>query len=439
MIKKGDMLMLQIEDTNLMGRGVAKCEGLVIFCDGAVKGDTVISFITDVKKTWAEAKALKVSVPSPERRESLCPNFEKCGGCGLGHVTYDHETEVKKAGIEASFRRCGDFHGQVSEMITTSPEGYRNKSVFHFDSEKSAGFFSHGTRDYHAVDACEICHPEIIRIKGECEKLLKSDESIRPEELTYLYIRHMETTGESSVVLGYTGKSSLNNFAESLAKNLPSVKCVMRGTANSPEARNEKFALLFGKDRIRDIFCGMELEVSPASFYQVNHDAAEKMCGLISDLAELKPDDVCLDLYCGIGTIGLTVAKAYSDAKIYGIEINPQAASDAEKNAKANGISNAKFFSGDSRDFADKTGVQKADCIIVDPPRAGLSDKTIEEVLKFSPEKIIYVSCNPSTLSRDLKKFLSDYEMTKAIGVNMFPRTLHVESVILLTKTGHGV
>ena len=329
MIKKGDMLMLYIEDTNMMGRGVAKCEGLVIFCDGAVKGDTVISFITDVKKNYAEAKALKVSVPSPERRESLCPNFEKCGGCGLGHVTYDHETEVKKAGIEASFRRCGGFNEQVSKMITASPEGYRNKSVFHFDSEKNTGFFTHGTHDFCAVCSCEICHPEILRIKEKCEDILKSDEAIRAEELTYLYIRHMETTGESSVVIGYTGKSSLESFADALAEAIPSVKCVMRGVAKAPEARGEKLTLLFGKDHIKDVFCQMELDISPASFYQVNHGAAEKMCSLISSLADLKPGDICLDLYCGIGTIGLAVAKSYPSARIYGIEINPQAAHDA--------------------------------------------------------------------------------------------------------------
>lgn len=434
MIHFGDMMLLCIEETNMMGRGVAKVEDMVVFCENAVEGDAVIAFINEVKKNYAKATALKVVSPSPYRISNCCSHYKECGGCSFGHVTYEHETDVKKKGISAAFRRCGGIKKEADGIITGKADGYRNKAVFHFDSEKNCCFYKEGTRELLKIDSCGICHPEINEIKSFAEKLLKENESIICDELTYLYIRYMEDTDEASVVLGYKGDSSLSEFAEKLIEAFSSIKCIMRGTKETPEAKDEKLQLIWGENKIRDVFCGMKIGVSPRSFYQVNHENAEKMCALAAELAELKEGEVCLDLYCGTGTIGLTVAKLSPKAKIYGVEINSDAVANAKENAVLNGISNIEFFCGDSKDFAEKTKLSKVDCIIVDPPRAGLSKKAVSEILRFAPEKIIYISCCPDTLARDLKILTEKYEISKAEGIDLFPKTAHVESEILLTR-----
>ncbi len=434
MIHYGDMMLLCIEETNMMGSGVAKVENMVVFCENAVEGDAVIAFINEVKKNYAKATALKIVSPSQHRTDTLCPHFKECGGCRFGHISYEHETKIKRNGISAAFRRCGCIKKEADGIITGKTEGYRNKAVFHFDSEKNCCFFKGSSKELLKIDSCAICHPKIIEIKNCAEELLKENESIICDELTYLYIRYMEDTDEASVVLGYRGSVSLSGFAKKLTEALSCIKCIMKGKEENPEARGEKLTLIWGSDRISDVFCDMKIGISPRSFYQVNHENAEKMCRLASELAELNEGDVCLDLYCGTGTIGLTVAKLSPNAKIYGVEINEKAIENAKDNAAANGISNIEFFCGDSKDFAEKTGVSDINCIIVDPPRAGLSKKAVSEILRFAPEKIIYISCSPDTLARDLKALTEEYEITNAVGIDLFPKTAHVESEILLTR-----
>ena len=273
-----------------------------------------------------------------------------------------------------------------------------------------------------------------MEIKSVSEKLLKADGGINGEKLTYLYIRYMKKTDEASVVIGYTGEGSLENFAKELSNELPCIKCIMKGKEENPEARNEELELLFGKESIADIFCGMKINISPRAFYQINRENAEKMCTLAAELLELKAGDVCLDLYCGTGTIGMTVAKLSQGAKIYGVEINSAAVQNAKKNAVLNGISNIEFYCGDSKDFAEKTGVSKISSIIVDPPRAGLSKKAVSEILRFAPEKIIYISCNPDTMARDLKSLAEKYEIKTVTGIDLFPKTRHIESIVLMSK-----
>ncbi|MBE6562927.1 MAG: 23S rRNA (uracil(1939)-C(5))-methyltransferase RlmD [Ruminococcaceae bacterium] len=437
MIHYGDMMMLCIEETNMKGCGVAKVEDMVIFCEGAVCGDTVIAFIEEVKKNYARAKALKVVYSSEHRREPLCPHFKECGGCTFGHVSYEHEIEVKKTGIPASFRRAAGFPVEAEKVITGNELGYRNKAVFHFDSEKNAGFYKQGTRELLRIESCNLCHEKIMEIKDVSENLLKADSGIDGEKLTYLYIRYMEKTDEASVVIGYTGDTSLSHFAKELSNSLPYIKCIMKGKEENPEARNEELTLLYGEESISDVFCDMKIRISPRAFYQVNSENAEKMCTLAAELLELKAGDVCLDLYCGTGTIGMTVAKLSPEAKIYGVEINSAAVRNAKENAAANGISNIEFYCGDSKDFAEKTGVSKISSIIVDPPRAGLSKKAVSEILRFAPEKIVYISCNPDTMARDLKALTEKYKIKRVTGIDLFPKTAHIESEILLTRKNY--
>lgn len=431
-LSRGDMLTLCIEETNMMGNGVAKADGMVVFCAGTVAGDVVIALITDVKKSYAVAKVLKVLQNSPCRTGLRCPDGRECGGCGFGEITYEHELYVKKKGIEAAFRRCGGLSVNAEDILPTETAEYRNKAVFHFDSELNTGYYAEGSRDFVRIGDCRIVHSVINNIRKKCEHLVKELSGGYKGRFTYLYIRYMKRTDEASVVLGYTGDESLLPVAEKLAEAFPCVKCFMTGKGDDPA--RDSFRSVLGGGCITDEFLGMKLEISPASFYQVNSEGAEKLCLCVSDFAELKDGDCCLDLYCGIGTIGLSVAKNNKGAKVLGVEINEKAVADAKRNAEINGISNAEFFAGDSGDFSKLCDEARPDCIIVDPPRAGLSDKAVSLLLNSSCSKIIYVSCNPSTVSRDFKKLSGSFKIRKVVGVDLFPGTLHVETVVLMSR-----
>lgn len=423
------MLTLCIEDTNIMGNGVAKVDGMVVFCNGTVAGDAVIALITDVKKSYAEAKVLKMLQSSPCRTEPRCIHSERCGGCVFSGVSYEHELYVKKCGIEAAFRRCGSFSERVERVIPSQTLEYRNKAVFHFDKD-SFGYFANSSHDFVCADNCRIVTGTINNIRKEAEKILRSQKDSFAGEFTYLYIRYMKKTDEASVVLGYTGEESLAAAANELCNSFPCIKCFMRGRGENPS--RDKFCLVSGNEYITDELLGMKLQISPKAFYQVNGEGAESLCRTVSDLAGLKEGGVCLDLYCGIGTIGLAIAKENPGAKVYGVEINPEAAENAVQNAGLNSLSNARFFKGDSADFAEIADNLLPDCIVTDPPRAGLSDKTVRELLKTGCEKIIYVSCNPSTMARDIKALSTRYEIKGAVGIDMFPGTCHVETVCRL-------
>ena len=429
----GDMLTLCIEETNMMGSGVAKADGMVVFCDGTVAGDVAIALITEVKKSYAKAKPLKIVTPSPCRSDARCPHSTKCGGCGFSHITYEHEQFVKKCGVEASFRRCGSFKGEVKRLIPSKTEGYRNKAVFHFDENLKLGYYGGKTHAFAKIESCAIVHPVINNIMKETETLLQSEKSRFKGAFTYLYIRHMERTNSSSVVFGYKGDEDLLPVAKALEALCPSVKCVMKGKGEDPS--KDSYKLVSGEEFITDEFLGMSLEMSPKAFYQVNSEAAEALCLEVSRLADLKKGQKCLDLYCGIGTIGLSVAKKNPTVEVWGVEINKKAAENAVRNAKKNSLSNAHFFSGDSAVFAEKTGIHDADCIIVDPPRAGLSNKTVKEIIGSNAEKIVYVSCNSSTMARDIKALSAHYSIKDVSAVDLFPKTLHIETVALLVRT----
>lgn len=406
---------------------------MVIFCSGAVEGDTVKAKIVSVKRNFAEATAEEIISPSKYRCPPLCPHFGKCGGCTFSNVTYEHELKIKKAGIEGAFRRCGAFSATVSDIIYGKEYYYRNKAVFRFDENKNIGFFAKKTNDFIKTVECLNVNPAINIIMREVENLLKSDSSVKASELTYLYIRYMQTANEASVVIGYTGKNSLSRFADALTNILPNVKCVMQGKEKNPESKKEKLTLLKGTKHINAVFSSLHFKISPESFFQINHEVAEKICTAVAENASLRSGDTFLDLYCGTGIIGLTVASKYPSAKTVGIEINPEAVKNAVATAKANGIKNAEFHCCDSAEAANIYS-GKIKCLAVDPPRAGLSVKALHEILSISPDQIIYVSCNPSTLSRDIKNLLDNYKIEKIIAADLFPRTSHVETVALLSR-----
>lgn len=432
-MQNNDTLTLKITETNIMGCGVAKHDGMIVFCDGAVEGDTADVKIVSRKANYATARAEKILVYSEHRIEPLCTHFGKCGGCAFSNVTYEHELSVKKAGIENAFRRCGSFFAKVDDIIYGNEYNYRNKAVFRFDNNKDVGFFAKKSNDFIKTEKCSAVVSSINIIARECEKLLKNDNSIFSGDLTYLYIRHAQQTNEASVVIGYKGKKILSEFADCLLKKLSFVKCVMQGKEKNPESKKEKLRLIGGTSQIENIFSSLKFKISPDAFFQINQSVAEKICSLVADCAKLRENDVFLDMYCGTGIIGLSVAAKYPKAKIIGVEINKAAVKNAVDTAKANGILNAEFHCSDSAQITD-IYKGKVSCLTVDPPRAGLSETTLKEIHNISPDRIIYISCNPSTLARDVKGLLCNYKIEKIIAADLFPRTSHVETVCILSK-----
>ena len=435
MIKRGDILTLEITGTNIFARGIAKADGMVVFCRGALCGDNVSAVVTDVKKNYAEADCATVITPSPHRASPFCPHADECGGCAFSHITSAHEAEVKRRAVADALRREGiRIDTGAVQFIDTACEGYRNKAVFHFDEKGDVGFFAAGSRNFVKIENCSVVHPAINKVAREAERIIKEDGEIEPSELTYLYIRYMKETDEASVALGYTGGADVRRFASKLSESLPFVKCVTRGVKDAPEAKGERFDAVFGKVAIAASLGGISFDVPPASFFQVNTDGAEALCRTVAEYADLKNGERAADVYCGAGLFALTLAKSAKGAEVYGIEINSGSVSAANATAAKCGVGNVFFVAGDSSELTAKTGVDKFDVAVVDPPRSGLSGKTVSELLSLSPSRIVYVSCNPSTLARDTKLLGGAYSIAGITAVNMFPRTKHVETVVLLSR-----
>ncbi|MBR6917096.1 MAG: 23S rRNA (uracil(1939)-C(5))-methyltransferase RlmD [Clostridia bacterium] len=433
MIGKGDRVTLDVIETNIFGCGVAKIDDMVVFCRGAVCGDEVSAVITDVKKNFAEAKALEIIKPSEHRRSPSCPYAAECGGCVFDGVTPEHEREVKRRGIEAAFRREKQ-KVRVSAFFSGEEIGYRNKALFHFDKDGKCGFYAEGTREFVRIEKCLLCDGRINEIKKTAEELIASDGGIDPAALTYLYIRYMKETDESFVVLGYRGEGDLSRFANALVNGGRRVAGVFRGHSEAPESKGERFELLEGDGTVTARVAGIDFEISPEAFFQVNNEGAEELCRAVCDMAKLKDGERAADIYCGAGLFGLALAKRTRGAEVYGIELRDAAVRGANRAAGANGIENAFFLQGDSSELAAKAGVDSVDVAVVDPPRSGLSKKTVDELVKLSPERIIYVSCNPSTLARDVASLGEHYTVSDVRGVDMFPRTRHVETVVLVSR-----
>lgn len=427
---KDEILKLKTEDMNTLGNGIAKADGCVVFCLGAADGEAVTVRICEEKKNYKTAELVTVDESSPHRQEPDCPVFGKCGGCTLRHITYAHETEVKTASVKAALRRAGFGDVSISGIVTGTAERYRNKAVFRFDGD-AFGFSAEHSNELIPVSDCLLCPSLFSDIAGFTAKYFAD------EPLNYLYLRQNGDGSEIICVIGTDNenknKEKFEKYAEELTEKFPGVCGVLIKSGMHPEDGGES-RLIRGKKEISTSFLSMKLSVSPDSFFQVNHAMAQKLCEKAAKYACPDGGGYGADLYCGTGIIGLSVASLYPDANITGVEINEAAVRDAKKNAVANGLSNIGFFCGDSADFA-KSIYGSLDFITIDPPRAGCSDKMIKELLRIAPERLVYVSCDPSTLARDLKKLCENKYRIKEVSVfDLFPRTKHVETVCLLSK-----
>ena len=447
--QKNDRIPLKIESCSSNGSGVGKHNGMAIFVPATAVGDEITAHILKVKKNYAFAKVESVVNPSADRITPECPVYLKCGGCVFSHMTYEAEKEIKSNHVKECFRRIGGVEPEFEPIIGgETDKRYRNKAQYPvaYDSgEVKMGFYSpHSHRVIHCPD-CLLQPSEFENILGVFSVYVKKnnvsiyDETTHRGLLRHIYIRKGSASEEIMVCAVINGNRlpDENSLVENLLAKEKNIKSIIinSNTKDTNVILGEKCRTLWGNDYITDILCGLKFRISPLSFYQVNRNQAERLYAKAAEYAGLTGNETVMDLYCGAGTIGLSMADKAK--KIIGVEIVPEAIEDAKINAEINGINNARFICGDAAQAAETLKAEgiNPDVIILDPPRKGCSPEMVKSAAEFNPERIVYVSCDPATLARDCGLFKElGYTAVKATPVDMFPRTGHIETVALLTK-----
>lgn len=429
MLKKNEYHKVEITDLNNLGYGICRIDGVVTFVDGAVTGDKGEIKLIKVAKDYAVGRLESLSEPSPYRTEPDCAVFKRCGGCTYRHISREYELELKRNTVLYAFKKQG-VEIEVGQVVTDGRiDGYRNKAQYPVSENGRLGYYARHTHDIVECDSCALTDPSLEPIAAFCSEQIKK----HGWAVKHVYLRRGQMTGQTMLCL-VTPDESLageEQFAAEAVERFPELKSVLLNI--HPEQTNvilgKRVKILYGEDRIEDILCGCRFGISSLSFYQVNRGGAELLYGEAIRLAERTEPKRVLDLYCGAGTIGLSYAKAHPEASVTGIEVIPEAVENASENAALNGIRNASFICADAM-TADIGGY---DLIFIDPPRKGMSPELTEKLNKNGPSTLIYVSCDPTTLARDVK-CLTAYKADKVTPVDMFPRTGHVESVVSLTR-----
>ena len=447
-MKKNDIIELEIISLTSEGSGVGKYEGMAVFVPKTAVGDILEVKIVKVLKSYAYGIISKILTSSPDRIENDCPVFGKCGGCVYRHISYSAELSSKEQTVRDAFTRIGGLSPNFFPICGSEhTERYRNKLQMPLaktdNGEIISGFFSERTHRVAAVDDCKL-QPSIFTeivdfIKRKCKEYKISIYSEEKHEgvLRHIYLRKGHNSGNICVVLVAKRKvPEFKKLSVDITKKFSEVTGVVLNI--NPEHTNvilgEKEILLYGKSDICDTMCGVSVEIAPKSFYQVNTVQAEKLYKQAAEFAEPR-GKILLDLYCGIGTIGLSMAK--DAAKIIGAEIIPEAVENARRNAENNGFTNAEFICADAAEAAVKLSESNLspDVILLDPPRKGCDEKTLAACVKMNPERIVMISCNPATAARDCK-YLSEhgYIAESVRAFDLFPRTRHVECVVSMSR-----
>ena len=443
-LEKGSVYTAVIDGYSSEGLGIARVNGAVVFVPHAVRGEEIDLRITKVMKTSCAGEIVKIHNPSPERMEPECPYAGKCGGCAYRHLTYPEELWAKRQRVQDALTRIGGLELTVEEILgAKNPEHYRNKSQYPVGADGSIGFFQARTHKVVPIRRCLIqteAADRTAQAVGEWMRRYKIsayDETTGKGLVRHVCVR-VNRKGESLCCVVVNG-NKVPREPELAAYVTAAVPHTVGVLLNSNTRRGnvvlgDKYRTLFGRNYLMDTLCGLEFKLSMPSFYQVNRDQAEVLYGKALEFAGLTGNETVLDLYCGIGTITLCLAKAAK--RVIGAEIVPPAIRDAKENALRNHVENAEFFCGDAADIAAKLESDglRPDVVTVDPPRKGLAPEVIASVAAMGPEKVVYVSCDPATLGRDVKIFREfGYEAKRAAAVDMFPGTAHVETVVLLS------
>ena len=461
-MNKNDIVTVEITDIGVSGEGIGHVDGYTLFIKDAVIGDVVEAKVMKAKKNYGYARLMKVITPSEYRVEPKCAFARRCGGCQIQEMSYDRQLVFKNQKIRGNLERIGGFTKDQIDTVMQPvvgmehPFGYRNKAQFPFGTDKEGnpitGFYAGRTHDIIANTDCALGveqNKEILEIILQYmrENKIKSyDEKTGKGLIRHALIRYGFKTKEIMVCLVVNGKKLPK--AERLIEKLIQIEG-MTSITISPNTRRDNvimgdsYEILWGQGYITDYIGNVKYQISPLSFYQVNPVQTEKLYGLALEYADLKGDETVWDLYCGIGTISLFLAQKAK--QVYGVEIVPQAIDDAKENAKINAIDNAEFFVGKAEEVLPEYYAEyerehngetaHADVIVVDPPRKGCDETLLETIVKMQPEKVVYVSCDSATLARDLKYLCANgYEIRMCRGVDQFPQSVHVETVVLLSK-----
>lgn len=450
-LKKNDIIELEITGYTAEGSGVGRYENIAIFVPLAAAGDRLRVRILKTAKTYAFGRIENIVAPGKGRLKPDCGQFAQCGGCVYRHIGYEEELRAKQQRVQDAMERIGGFHNMIMKPIVGAkdPDHYRNKAQLPIGRATGGGVTMgfYATHSHRLIPCAEcMLQPPAFTAAMQAfqEWAVKSGEDVYDEatgkgRLRHLYLRQAVATGEVMVcvVVNGNGVHYEQELVDILKERVPGLKSVIinvnREQTNVVLGR--KCRTVWGSDYITDILCGLQFHISPMSFYQVNRDQAERLYTIAGEYAGLTGGETLLDLYCGTGTIGLSMANRAGH--VIGIEIVEQAIEDANRNAKLNEIKNAEFICADAAKAADmlKNRGVHPDVVVLDPPRKGCDADLIETVAQMAPARVVYVSCDPATLARDLKLFaLKGYKPQELTPVDMFPRTAHCESVALLER-----
>ncbi|WP_100406224.1 23S rRNA (uracil(1939)-C(5))-methyltransferase RlmD [Bacillus solitudinis] len=448
-VKKNDIVDVMIEDLTHDGAGVAKINGYALFIPKALPGEKVKVKIVKVKKGFGFGRVLETLEESPDRVDAPCPIYNQCGGCQLQHLSYEAQLRFKQKQVKDVLERIGQLPDVLVHptLGMDDPWRYRNKAqvpVGEIEGGLVAGFYQERSHRIIDMDQCLIQHEKNDYVVTTVKEIAKKygvrgyDEEKHRGTLRHVVARYGKQTGDIMVVLITRGPELANkkNIIEDIQQEIPNVKSIVQNI--NPKRTNvifgEKTHVLWGDEYIYDTIGDIRFAISARSFYQVNPDQTKVLYDKALEYAQLSGGETVIDAYCGIGTISLFLAQGAKH--VYGVEIVPEAITDAKRNAKLNGFDNVDFAVGEAENVMPWWYAQgiRADVIVVDPPRKGCDDKLLETIIAMKPERVVYVSCNPATLARDLR-VLEDggYRTTEVQPVDMFPWTTHVESVTLLT------
>lgn len=443
--REGQLCRLVINGYASDGAGVARLDGMVVFVQGGIRGEACDVRLTHVGRSALWGRVEEVVNPSPARIFPRCLHYTKCGGCQFRHMNYAEELEAKRIRVEDALRRLGGAEIHVSAILGAEQvDRYRNKAQFPVAKGPRIGFYRPRSHDVIDVDDCLLQGEAAARLRGAVKEWMAEYSIPAYNERTFTgLVRHVyvrtNRAGRSLCCLLVNGRGVPREaeLVRALRRAEPNLAGIVLGVneKHNNVILGDSYRTLWGEDFLSDTLCGLTFRLSVPSFYQVNPAQTEVLYGKALEFAGLTGAETVLDLYCGIGTISLVMAR--KAGMVWGAEVVPQAVDDAIANARRNHIENARFLcadAGEAARYLEGEGV-RPDVVCVDPPRKGLAEDVVDTIADMGPERVVYVSCDPGTLGRDVKRFAGrGYTLKKAVAVDMFPRTAHVETVVLLSR-----
>ena len=452
-MEKNQLIELTIKDQSKDGRGIGSYDGLIVFADGCVLGDKVSARVTKVKKRYAMATVEEILEPSEHRIDDVCPYIDECGGCAFGKLKYEVQLELKERHVRDVLERIGGIEDPKLEPIISmeTPYNYRNKArLAIYPKTRSVGFLG---RMSHKVIDCRECRLQSEPVVAVADALRESfDAQGDSDKIKKLVVKTSFSSGEVMVVPTVDDKDlDLESFIYAVDESINAIPSFDDGfeyylssvaldvSEQKPSKQHKNSAeIIAGRPVIDDGLLGLAFEISPYSFYQVNPVQAEHLYEKAVEYAGIKGGETVLDLYCGVGTIGLFMARAGA-GKVIGIELVKEAVLNANRNAVINGIVNAIYHTGKAEEelpkLREEGEIKKADVVILDPPRKGCDEVLLKAVVETEADRIVYISCDPATMSRDIKYLVENgYKYVKGTPVDMFAHTGHVECIALIQR-----